>query len=302
MLRKVVRFYELLGVREEGNGASTVPVSSDFWQLMAEHVKSLSAAGRQARIRGRLTHGESRTGKQPALPYFYIAGVRERSEWPDSLSNRTGVVGDLEPTDQDAVLIEPTYVVPFGASNQVAVVTMSIGAPRVTTLESWFSHMLPPGAPLHSYTLLPVINSRVAERLAEARGAAILRVKMTSDVDVPEVGGGEIGDAARAAKRVSQETDIELGWTLDRRSGHDDTKAVLLQGAQWVRSDFVTSARVSLELPDGDDGFHRKQYDLIKQQFTSTQKFDIKRDEQPSELSVLTGINEAIEAFRKEFS
>ncbi|SRR6266498_1010504 len=301
MLRKVVRFYELHGVRKEGDGATTVRVSSDFWSQMADHVKSLPAEKRQVSIRGRLTHGESRLGKQPALQYFYIAGVRERSEWPDTLSNRTGVVGDLEPADQDAVLIEPTYVVPFGASNQVAVVTMSAAAPRVTALESWFSHMLAPGAPLHSYVLLPVINNRVTDRLAEARGAAILRVKVAAGAAVPE-GGGEIGNAARAAKRVSDETNIEFGWTLSHRAGHDDTKVALLEGAQWVRSDFVDSATVSLELPDGDDSFHRQQYDLIKQQFTSTQKFDVKRDERPSELSVLTGINEAIKAFRKEFS
>lgn len=302
MIRKVVRFYELRGVRSEGNGASTGPVSSDFWTRMADHVEDLPAPERQVQIRGRLTHGESRLGRRPALRYFYIAGVRDRSEWPDSLSSQTGVVGELEPTDQHAVLIEPTYVVPFGASNQVAVVTMSAAAPRVTALESWFSHMLAPDAVLHSYTLLPVINSRVAERLTEARGAAILRVKMASDVDVPRVGGGVIGDAARAAKEVSAETDIELGWSLGRRNGHDDTKTVLLEGARWVRDDFVSTAQVSLELPDGDDSFRRKQYDLVKEQFTSTQKFDVKRDERPSELSVLTGINAAIEAFRKEFS
>lgn len=69
-----------------------------------------------------------------------------------------------------------------------------------------------------------------------------------------------------------------------------------------MREDFVSTAQVSLELPDGDDSFHRKQYDLVKEQFTSTQKFDVKRDERPSEMSVLTGINAAIEAFRKEFS
>jgi len=147
-----------------------------------------------------------------------------------------------------------------------------------------------------------VINSRVSERLTEARGAAILRVKMASDVDVPRVGGGVIGDAARAAKEVSAETDIELGWSLGRRNGHDDTKTVLLEGARWVREDFVSTAQVSLELPDGDDSFRRKQYDLVKEQFTSSQKFDVQRDERPSEMSVLTGINAAIEAFRKEFS
>lgn len=301
MMRKVVRFYELRAEKKVGNGTRLDPVSNDFWQKMAQHVEGLPPANRQINIRGRTTHGESRAGKQPATRYFYIAGVRERAEWPDSLSSATGIVGDLEPQDRDAVLVEPTYVVPFGASNQIAVLTMSATSPRVTALESWFSAMLEPSGIVHNYTLVPIINSRVSERLAEANGATILRVKVQPGVDVPETGGGSIGAAARAAKQVSTETDIELGWTLGHRSGHEDTKTTLLEGARWVRGDFVKSAEVSLEVADGHD-IRRVQYDLIKEHFTSKQKFDIKRDERPSELSVLTGMNNAIEGFRKEFS
>ncbi|NKY89768.1 hypothetical protein [Nocardia veterana] len=161
--------------------------------------------------------------------------------------------------------------------------------------------MLESDAVVPILNLIPVINSRVSERLAEANGATILRVKVEPGAQVPETGGGFIGEAARAAKQVSAETDIELGWTLSHRSGHEDTKMTLLEGARWVRSSFVKSAQVSLEIPDGDS-FKRQAYDLVKEQFTTTQKFDIRRDEPPSEMSVLTGINDAIEKFRKEFS
>jgi len=63
----------------------------------------------------------------------------------------------------------------------------------------------------------------------------------------------------------------------------------------------VDSAKVSLLLPDGDR-LKRKKYDLIKEQFTSTQKFEIVQDEPASEMSVMAGITKAIDEFRSEFS
>ena len=300
MMRKTVRFYELRAVKRTSNGEEIVTVGNDFWQKMGERVRDMTPQARQIQIRGRTTHGESRVGKQPAVPYFYVAGVRERAEWPDGLSSNTGVVGDLQPQDRNMVLIDPTYIVPFGTTNQVAVLTMSLNSPRVTTLESWFSAVMKPGAIVANYMLQPVINAHVAARLNEASGATVFRVKVSQDGDIPEAGGGGIGEAARHAKSVSREVDIELGWTLGHRTGHEDTKQTLLEGARWVREDFVTSATVSLEIPENDK-LKRRQYDLIRSHFTAAEKFDIKPDEKPSEVAVLTGINRAIESFNKEF-
>ncbi len=301
MLKKTVRFYELRVVKATGGSDQVATTDADFWQRMGNHVETLSPAQRQIRIRERNVYGEHRRATRPARRYFYVAGVRERAEWPDGLSSATGIVGDLRPQDQNTVLIEPTYIVPFGANNQVAVLTMSAASPRVTALESWFTAVHKPANPSITYMLSPVINSRVAHRLAEAEGATVLRVTVKHGSEVPEAGGGHIGEAARAARSVSSETDIELGWTLSHRPGGDQTKNTLLEGARWVREDFVSKAEVNLILPEGD-GFKRKQYDLLKEQFTAMEKFDIRRDERPSEFAVLTGIDQAIDAFRKEFS
>lgn len=301
MLKKTVRFYELRVVKSGGGSDQLVTAGADFWQRMGNHVKTLSPAARQIRIRERNVYGEHRLAVRPAQHYFYVAGVRERAEWPDGLSSATGIVGDLRPQDQSTVLIEPTYIVPFGMNNQVAVLTMSAASPRVTALESWFTAVHKPSDPSITYMLSPVINSRVAHRLAEAEGATVLRVTVKHGSDIPDAGGGHIGEAARAARSVSSETDIELGWTLSHRAGGDHTKTSLLEGARWVREDFVSKAEVNLILPQGD-GIKRKKYDLLKQQFTAIEKFDIRSDERPSEFTVLTGIDQAIDSFRKEFS
>ncbi|MFD2473416.1 hypothetical protein [Amycolatopsis silviterrae] len=296
-----MRFYELQVVKSSGGSDRVITANPDFWQKMGDYVGNLPSADRQVPIRGRSVYGEHRLATRPAQRYFYVGGVRERAEWPDGLSGATGIVGDLQPRDQSTVLIEPTYIVPFGVNNQVAVLTMSAASPRVTALESWFTAVHKRSDPAIAYMLTPVVNSRVAHRLGEAEGATVLRVTVKHGSDVPEAGGGHIGEAARAARSVSQETDIQLGWTLSHRTGDEQTKTALLEGARWVREDFVSKAEVNLVLADGD-GFKRRKYDLLKQQFTAMEKFDIRSNERPSEFAVLTGVHQAIDAFRKEFS
>ncbi len=300
MLRKIVRFYELRYVPKQQPNL-LARYDGDFWSELGGKVGALQPDDHQVGIRGRSVHGEYRTSVQPAMSYFYVGSVRGRAEWPDALSGRTGAVGPLEVRDQDSLLLEPTYVCPFGTKNQVAVLTMSGNSPRVSVLESWFTAMTGENTIIDHYSLTPILNQRVEDRLAQANGATIFRVKIDPAKEVPTLGGGQIGRAARAAKQVSSETTVELGWSLGQRKGTRDTTGELLEAARWVREDWVDSAKVSLLLPDGDR-LKRKKYDLIKEQFTSTQKFEIVQDEPASEMSVMAGITKAIDEFRSEFS
>lgn len=198
-------------------------------------------------------------------------------------------------------LIDPTYVLPFGGSNQVAVLSMSFASPRISTIESWVTTVLAQDGWKGEFTLIPIINRHVAQRLEQAVGATVFRVKVEQDARIPSEGGGRVGRAAREARAVSTETDIELGWSLGNRAGNVATKAALLDAARWIRETWVKKAEVSLEIPDGDS-VRRKKYDLVREQFTATQKFVINADRRPNESSVLTGMNEAVESFNAEFS
>jgi hypothetical protein len=217
------------------------------------------------------------------------------------MNDVTGAIVPLEVADEDAVLVDPTFVVPFGHNNRVAVFALSGSSPRVSMLETWFTAMTAENSTIHHYSLTPVLNKKVQEKLGQASGATIFRLKIGPDKQVPGTGGGRIFNAARGARAVSTETTIELGWSLEQRTGSHDTTGTLLEAARFVRDDFVDSACVSLQIPDGDR-IKRKQYDLVKENFTSRQNFDIRANEAPSEMSVLSGINDAIDEFRAEFS
>ncbi|MGH3998617.1 MAG: hypothetical protein ACRDTJ_14285, partial [Pseudonocardiaceae bacterium] len=108
-----MRFYDLRILRnDELRGQEVEP---GFWRQLAETVNDREPEQREEVIRGRRIFGQHRVSVQPARPYFYIGRVRNRSEWPDTLlDDGSGVVGRLEPSQQGAVLLEPSYVVPFG--------------------------------------------------------------------------------------------------------------------------------------------------------------------------------------------
>lgn len=302
LTRKVVRFYELLHVQSTTLDDEPKQLESGFWEKFHRDMMETPVQSRQINIRMRKVHGEARIGVSPARRYFYIGGLRNRSEWPDSLSDETGVVSELAIGDEKVSLIEPAYVVPFGHRNQVAVLNMSQSSPRVSTIESWVTAAL---SKKYGYggmlMLTPIINSKVQQRLEEAVGATKFRVKIEPGATIPEVGGGAIGHAARTAKQVSGETDLEIIWSLANRSGSTDTTSKLLGAARWVRDDWAKRASVGLLLEE-EGRLRRHTYNLLKEYFTSAQEFTIKPNEPPSELSVLTGIDRAIEQFRAEFS
>jgi hypothetical protein len=302
MGKKVVRFYDLRHIQSSTVESSPEEVASGFWTKLHERVEKLSPRDRRILVGNRRVIGEARTGVRPATPYFYIGAIRDRAEWPDTIQEDTGVFGELSVDGEGKALAEPAYVVPFGAENQVAVLSMSAGSPRANAIESWVTAALSKRAGYDGMLmLLPIVNDTVRRRLGEASGATKFQVKIHRDAPIPEGGGGLVGRAARAAQEVSTETDLELVWSLGNRAGSTDTTSQLLDAARWVREDFVKSASVGL-IWEENGRTRRKTYDLLKEVFTSKQEFEIRSNEPPSELSVLTGINKAIDQFRKEFS
>ncbi|MGH3904697.1 MAG: hypothetical protein ACRDTE_10975, partial [Pseudonocardiaceae bacterium] len=164
MTERVVRFYDLRVLRyDDLHGRE---VESGFWRTLAENVNERDPEDRERVIRGRRVFGEHRISVQPARPYFYIGRVRDRSEWPDTLlDDGSGTVGRLEPTQQGAVLLEPSYVVPFGNRNRVAIMNMSRTSPSIAALEEWLTVQADWKLEECQISLIPILNPSVMDRL-----------------------------------------------------------------------------------------------------------------------------------------
>lgn len=298
MSKRVVRFYDLRVLRnDELRGRE---VKSGFWRELAERVSERDPEQRESVIRGRRIFGEHRVSVQPARPYFYIGRVRDRTEWPDTLlDDGSGVVGRLEPSQQGAVLLEPSYVVPFGDRNRVAIMSMSRTSPSMAALEEWLTVQAELDLQECQVSLIPILHPYGMERLSRARGATSLTV-VVEPTKQPPAGGGQIGGASRAGRQVSTETEVTLKWSLGNRKGSPNTRSDLLEGARWVDESWAKSAEVSLEVPDDEGEFHREKYNLIKQRFTLQARFEAPNNQHYSEASVLGGITDAIAEFNRQ--
>jgi hypothetical protein len=294
MISRVVRFYDLRILRDdEMQGREAEP---GFWRVLGEHVNGWPPEKREDTIRGRRIFGEHRVSRQPARPYFYIGRVRDRAEWPDVLVGST--VGHLELQQQETVLLEPSYVVPFGDRNRVAVLSMSRAAPSVAVQEEWITIKAGMDQQLQA-TLIPILKPDVEDRVNRAQGAVSLTVVIPPLKSIPE-GGGQIGRAAREGRNVSTETTFTLKWSLGHRRGAPSTTSGLLDGARWVDGSWASSADVSLDVPDEEGVLHREQYNLIKHRFTLRAWFDVPDDQPASEESVMSGMTDAIEQFSSQ--
>ncbi len=298
MSKRVVCFYDLRVLHnDELHGREVEP---GFWRKLAENISERDPEQRESVISGRRIFGEHRVAVQPVRPYFYVGRVRNRAEWPDTLiDDGSGTVGRLEPNQQNAVLLEPSYVVPFGDRNRVAIMSMSRTSPSMAALEEWLTVQAELDLKKCQIALIPILHPYVMDRLSRAQGARILTVVVEPMKSVPS-GGGQIGSASREARQVSMETDLTLKWSLGNRTGAPSTKSDLLEGARWVDDSWAKSAEVNLEVPDEDGGFHRESYNLIKHRFTLQARFDAPDDQHHSEASVLSGITEAIAEFNRQ--
>jgi hypothetical protein len=294
----VVRFYDLRILRnDELRGEEVEP---GFWRQLAETLHDREPEKREEVIRGRRVFGEHRVSAHPARPYFYIGRVRNRSEWPDTLrDDGSGVVGRLEPSQQGTVLLEPSYVVPFGDRNRVAIMSMSQTSPSMVALEEWLTMQSEMHRKDLQISLIPILNPHVMERLSQSRGATSLTVVVEPMKAIPG-GGGQIGRAAREARQVSSETDLTLKWSLANRKGKPSTTSDLLEAARWVDDSWAKSAEVSLEVPDDTGDFHREHYNLIKHRCTIHAQFEAPDDQHHSEASVIGGITDAIDEFNRQ--
>jgi hypothetical protein len=292
-----VRFYDLRVMEhDELHGQE---VKAGFWQKLGTRVDGRTPEERERSIRGKRVFGEHRVATRPAQQYFYVGRVRDRAEWPDTLlDDGSGTVGQLEPNQQDAVLLEPCYLVPFGRLNQVAIMSMSQSSPSIAALEDWLTAQVELDLKDCHLSLIPILNPTVMERLRRAQGATVLAVAVEPMREVPR-GGGQIGRAIRASKEVSSETDLTLKWSMGNRKAAPSTKADLLEGARWVDGSWAKSAEVSLDVPDDDGRLRREHYNLIKERFTVRARWDSPDGEHHPEMSVVAGITDAIDEFNR---
>jgi hypothetical protein len=297
---KVVRFYEPIWL--DGNGKRK-PIDGDFWELCRKKVAPLAVPERECVFNGVTYAGDTRLGVKPALHYVYLGRLRPAADHPDGYRPGAGTLGPLTPAQAGDLISEPSYLLPFGDKNFVAMMSPITGATRIQAVERWLNHVFGMLTTADQIVMSPIIDQKVLDKLAAASGATKLYVQMKPGATVPKQGGGVVGQAiGRAAADTTSELALEMSWSFGHgyASGSQGWKDALLQAASFIaRSGFASKAEVNMQIPDGD-GLRTEMHNLFQDRVAFPTTIHVPAGQAPTEQSVLNGMQEAIEKFRQQ--
>lgn len=296
-VRKIVRFYEAVKVDQRD---SRIEISDTFWTLFASKIGAKAPHERESKFRGVSYVGEAKSPTNPSLPYIQVSRVRTPSE---QLDRYNLVSGDIEPLEfdnpQDRVA-EPTFIVPFGRRNYVAVMSPAVRATRPEAIDAWLTDMMGLNLTEDRIELRPIIDHDVLTKILGARGASKLSVRIEKNADIP-AGGGVTGTAIRdAARHTTDETSLEMTWSFGHATGSMTHREELLAAAQWVaRGGWTDTASVNIAVEDEFGELRVEQHNIFSDRVTKNVKFVVDDGARPSEATVLHAIAEAIREFNR---
>lgn len=298
-VQKKVRFFDTTLITESDE---RVDVAPDFWSSLIDSLEGWTLEGRSARVGDVTYFGRARRALKPALPHIQVERVRDLGEQLNVSNLSSGDVEPLELDDPNDRVTEPTFIVPFGFRNRVAVMSPAVQATRPETLARWLTSVLELPRTGRSVELTPVVDPEILAKIVSAEGAVMLEVHVDAGSHVPSIGGGAVGDAFRNAQHQSlQDASLTLRWSVDRSGGNHSVRDALRQGALWVaRNAFSSRAEVRI-VKEGEDGrLQRELHSIFDDRVTKTVSFKTVVSERTSDEVILAAIDDAILQFLRD--
>lgn len=297
-ISKVVRFYEPQLIDQQDQATTIEP---GFWTEIRKAVEQADAKQRTVTYSGVEYYGRAAVGSSPAVRYLYIGRKRPRADWPDYLNEELDEVSDL-PLAIMGKLLERAYIVPFGTGNSVACMPPFGARMSMSAVDRWLTHLAGATATEHRIELVPIIDEAVMEKLADAEGVTRLNVRFSADTRLPPraPGEGQVERGLRAAEQMATDSrTAELTLSYGRSRADAAGRKTLLKLTRMVtRAENLDKAEATMLLPDGD-GLKSEAHDLLKDKIATTVKIDAEADAPATESSVLSAMQEAIQAFRE---
>lgn len=263
----------------------------------------------EKRVLSRLTgryYGATRQPEGGGLPYLRVGRLRDRSDWPDTVEFADAADGlqALE-LDGEQQLFESAYIVPFGASQRVAVMGPLQGLVSGAGLGDWISFMAGHDGTELRIELAPELDQKVLEKLsnqAVALSRLTVRFPAGADLDTGQLVDG--GSAANAISDAVEARPTEASIEVTMSTGHRNPAGAgidLLEAAKKLIGVGADKLEVTMKL-ESAGGFTTETHNILRDDIAVNIAFAVDEDEAQTELSVLAAINVAIETFQKQIS
>lgn len=296
---KIVRFYD--PVLLDQNNQET-EFKDGLWIKLEGLLAPMPVGKRTVRFNAADYYGFCKVSKAPAARYFKVGRQRTRADQPETVNTSSGSESPLA-LPPDEKLFEPTFLLPFGTKNRVSVLGQTFSAPRVSAVERWLTMVLGYDTTDKSVRLRPVIDAKLAQKLADSVGVTVLEVAFprgSQEFSLP--GQKRPGTVRSAIEEVAHSTD-ESGagtrWSFGHSTPNPRKSQEFLRAARelFQRQSQLETLKVNLQLPLADGSYRTEQIDLLEERITEQATYVVPDDQPVDDSSVLTGMNESIKAF-----
>lgn len=292
-VKKVVRFYRPF-IAEMDDSTALAPAG--FWNGVHERLGDLDSQRRRIRIGSDPWFGDAGTGSRVALNFVRCGRERLRGDWPSVVDSQ----GEVVPLAlADGNLFEASYLVPFGAEGErVAIVGPLRGSAALSRIEAWLGQALEFPGRGKKLVLEPIIDERVAEKLASSIGVSRLEVTIPANhSSVRDAPSSEVERAFAATEGLGAELDRTFTYSYANRKKGSRVEDLLRATRSILRMGDASKIKATLMLPrDGE--IQTEVHDLIRDRVSVEVDFHIDDDSQPEIDDMLTGMSLAIREFQ----
>lgn len=301
MAQKIVRFFEPVHTNSLGRSVS---ISGDFWEELLTRVESLDLSERESNINDVSYVGEARHPKSPVMPHLQLHRIRNLSEQINEFDKIDGLISPLHLDSPSKRIAEPTYLVPFGKENFVAILSPAPRGTHLSAIEEWLTHATGIGAADGTVTLRPIIDESIMQKLQNAQGGSRLELRVERGTNLPTDGGGEIGDALRQISRgTTEDMSLDLTWSFGYDKQPSSWRKKLVNAATWIaQTAWTDKAKINFTYLGEDGELHTETHDIFRDRVAINIQIESNVDERLEESYVLHAISSAIQQFNSRMS
>lgn len=286
------------------NFGISVGISGDFWDELLTKIDGLSLGDREAVINDISYVGEKLDPKSPVMPHLQIHRIRNLSEQINQFDRLDGNIGPLQLDSPSKRIAEPTYLVPFGKDNYVAVLSP---APRGTTLsaiEEWLTIASGISDLDGTISLRPIVDESVLQKLLNSSGGSRLELRVERGTTIPTNGGGDIGDAVRQVTQgTTEDMSLDLTWSFGHDKQPSSWRNKLVVAATWIaQTAWTEKAKINFTYEDELGNLHTESHDIFRDRIAFNVEIESSVDERLEESYVLNAIASAIQKFHNRMS
>lgn len=298
---KQVKFYDVKLVTTDAKGKETAKaVDSLFWKTTLDRVEAITDAKKRIESVSRVRYyGAVLRPKTPPVDHLQVGRLRDLSDHLETTDLTTGAVTPLTLGDPNLRVSEPTFVVPFGNSGRVAMLSPG-KATRQETIGHWLTLVLNLAPKGKAIRFVPVVNEDALNTILGSQGAVGIDFNIAQGTDLADIQKGKDSLLTAVSEVLSKGPKagvLKVGWTLGYDGSTADRNLIKSIAYKVATGGFAERATVNLLVANDDGDVRHETHNVFEDHIVEKVSYQIDADQVSSSTIILNAVGQAIKDF-----